>query len=163
MGTPSEPAAIQLEVGTADLVRGTVTRADGGTVRLTTRECDLLVYFVRHPSRTMTRDELLAHVWGYRDTVVSRACDNTVRRLREKIEVDPAHPVHVLTAHGSGYRFEPQGAERAPPPPDEAPEAGGLPLGERTLDLARRRVIGPDGVVELTATEAALIERLLRA
>jgi DNA-binding response OmpR family regulator len=46
-------------------------------------------------------------VWGYRSGIQTRAVDNTVLRLRAKIEVDPARPRHVITVQGVGYRFEP--------------------------------------------------------
>src|SRR5688572_8855624 len=87
-----------------DLGTGTVHR-DGQSVALTTREADLLRFLVEHRDRVVSRDQILAEVFGYHDEVVSRACDNTVRRLRSKIEVDPAAPDHLLTVHGTGYRL----------------------------------------------------------
>ena len=50
---------------------------------------------------------MLREVWGYRGHSRSRSADNTILRLRAKIEAAPARPAHVLTVHGVGYRFEP--------------------------------------------------------
>jgi DNA-binding response OmpR family regulator len=109
---------VRLTACTVDLVRDEVHR-DGATVALTPREAELLRYLVDHPRQVVDRSELLSEVWRFAPTAVTRACDNTVRRLREKVEVDPAKPDHVLTVHGTGYRFEPTArapvvAERAP-------------------------------------------------
>lgn len=78
----------------------------GHLVSLTAREFELLVFLTLHPLRTFTREELLELVWGYtygdRSTVTVH-----VRRLREKIEPDPAEPRWIRTVWGVGYRFEP--------------------------------------------------------
>lgn len=87
-----------------DLARGEVVR-DGAREALTTHEAGLLAYLDRRAGEAVSRDDLLREVWGYRAGVVSRAVDNTVARLRAKIECDPAAPRHVLTVHGIGYRF----------------------------------------------------------
>lgn len=75
---------------------------------LTTREFDLLAFLLRHPGRAFTRAELLEAVWGW-----SFGDDSTVtvhmRRLREKIEPRPQHPVRISTVWGVGYRYDPQG------------------------------------------------------
>ncbi|EXG81563.1 response regulator with CheY-like receiver domain and winged-helix DNA-binding domain [Cryptosporangium arvum DSM 44712] len=72
---------------------------------LTVREFDLLVHFLRHPGRVFTRADLLEQVWGW--TVGDQATVTVhVRRLREKIEVDPARPARIVTAWGVGYRYE---------------------------------------------------------
>ena len=55
----------------------------------------------------MPREDLLREVWGYRSSAITRTVDNTVLRLRAKIEADPARPRHVATVHGTGYRFDP--------------------------------------------------------
>lgn len=90
-----------------DLARETVERG-GRTARLTTQEALLLAYLAARPGRAVSRAELLKEVWGFRTGAVeTRAVDNTVLRLRAKIEADPASPRHVLTVHGTGYRFEP--------------------------------------------------------
>ncbi|MEQ1572444.1 MAG: winged helix-turn-helix domain-containing protein, partial [Myxococcota bacterium] len=147
---------MQLTTCTVDLVRQRVVRGDQ-VIPLTSREADLLRYLRRHPSRVVPRDELLVEVWGYTDAVVSRATDNTIRRLREKIERDPRHPDHVLTVHGTGYRFE---VGEAAAPGEAAP---GIELGACRLDLHTRRLIRADGVEELSEPEARLLTALVEA
>jgi len=75
------------------------------TISLTAKEFDLLLLFACHPGRVYTRAELLDLVWsvgyeGYEHTVNSH-----INRLRAKIEPDPAHPAHLLTVWGVGYKF----------------------------------------------------------
>ncbi len=89
-----------------DLVRRTVLR-DGETLTLTTKEVELLAYLSAHPGQVVSREDLLREVWGFRGHFRSRSADNTILRLRAKIEPDPARPTHILTVHGVGYRFEP--------------------------------------------------------
>jgi DNA-binding response OmpR family regulator len=81
-------------------------RRDGELVSLTSREFDLLVHLMRHPRRAFRREELLDQVWGFAYGDTSTVTVH-VRRLREKVEVDAAHPRHVCTVWGVGYRFEP--------------------------------------------------------
>jgi len=81
-------------------------RRHGELVALTSREFDLLVHFMRHPRHAFRREELLQQVWGFAYGDTSTVTVH-VRRLREKIEVDPARPDHVCTVWGVGYRFEP--------------------------------------------------------
>ncbi len=108
--------ALQLTSCRVDLRRRRVLRP-GITTRLTRNEAELLAYLVGCPENTASRDELLREVWGYAPSVNSRAVDQTVKRLRPKIEVDPTHPRYLITVHGLGYRFElPQEEEKAPVP-----------------------------------------------
>lgn len=100
-----QAAVLKLSDRTVDLVRGTIVGADGDSVRLTHREVALLSHLVERSPDTVDRDELLADLWKYSDTVVTRAVDIAVRRLRTKIEADPSSPQHVLTVRGEGYRF----------------------------------------------------------
>ncbi|WP_329393856.1 response regulator transcription factor [Streptomyces lydicus] len=95
-------------------------RADraGRQLSLTAREFDLLVFLMRHPGRVFSREELLHRVWGWEFGDLSTVTVH-VRRLREKIETDPAAPRLVTTVWGAGYRFDPSG--------DEAPAGGGTP------------------------------------
>jgi DNA-binding response OmpR family regulator len=72
---------------------------------LTVREFDLLVFLLRHPRRAWSRPELLEQVWGWNFGDQSTVTVH-VRRLREKIETDPAAPRRILTAWGVGYRYE---------------------------------------------------------
>ena len=81
-------------------------RRDGELVSLTSREFDLLVHLMRNPRRAFRREQLLEQVWGFAYGDTSTVTVH-VRRLREKIEADPADPRHVCTVWGVGYRFEP--------------------------------------------------------
>lgn len=74
---------------------------------LTAREFDLLYLLVRHPRQVFTRDQLLERVWGVDDYIDPGTVTVHIRRLREKIEKDPANPRVLLTVWGVGYKFEP--------------------------------------------------------
>jgi DNA-binding response OmpR family regulator len=78
----------------------------GQTVPTTVREFRLLEYLASHRGRVLTRDHLLDAVWKETPFVTPRSIDVYVRRLREKIEDDPRHPVYLKTLRGIGYRFE---------------------------------------------------------
>jgi DNA-binding response OmpR family regulator len=97
---------LQLSDRLVDLGRHEVRRGDTVLESLTTKEAELLAWLAERPSRAVSREDLLREVWGYRSSAVTRTVDNTVLRLRAKIEVDPARPRHVVTVHGHGYRFE---------------------------------------------------------
>ncbi len=77
---------------------------DDRALPLTTREHDLLDYLVRRPDRTIAREQLLADVWGWTVGDVSTITVH-VRRLREKLEADPAAPEIIQTVWGVGYRL----------------------------------------------------------
>jgi DNA-binding response OmpR family regulator len=79
----------------------------GRTLDLTAREFDLLYLFARHPRQVFSRDHLLERVWGISDFIDPGTVTVHVRRLREKIEVDPSAPRHLVTVWGVGYKFEP--------------------------------------------------------
>jgi DNA-binding response OmpR family regulator len=80
---------------------------DGRELVLTTREFDLLAFFLSNPGQVFSRKELLADVWGW--TVGDESTVTVhVRRLRGKLEDDPAEPLRVVTVWGSGYRYQPQ-------------------------------------------------------
>lgn len=76
-------------------------------IEMTSKEMEILKYFVQHPGQTITRDELLDKVWGYDIYPTSRTVDNYILKLRKKIEKDPGHPHHILTVHGMGYKYIP--------------------------------------------------------
>jgi len=82
------------------------TRA-GEPVSLTAREFDLLWFLASHPGRVFSRDQLMDRIWGYSSAVDTGTVTVHVRRLREKIETDPAHPRHLQTVWGVGYRLDP--------------------------------------------------------
>lgn len=77
----------------------------GERATLTAKEFDLLCHLASHPRRVFTRDELMEAVWGYAFSADNSTVTVHVRRLREKIETDPAHPRHLQTVWGVGYRF----------------------------------------------------------
>jgi DNA-binding response OmpR family regulator len=83
---------------------------------LTTREFDLLAWFVRHPGRVFTRTELMRSVWGW-DYGDESTVTVHVRRVREKVETDPAAPRRLVTVFGVGYRWDSR-QSRAQPGPD---------------------------------------------
>ncbi|MBC7879813.1 MAG: response regulator transcription factor [Anaerolineae bacterium] len=77
----------------------------GKSVELRFKEFELLAQLVECPGRVYSRDELLERVWGYDFEGGHRTVDVHVRKIREKIETDPTHPVHILTVWGVGYKF----------------------------------------------------------
>ncbi len=97
---------LQLDDVTIDLVQRLVTRADGGEVKLTHLEFELLVFFLRHPSQVFSRGQLFHLVWGQSVGSV-RTVDNFVGQLRKRFEANPEQPRHFVTVRGSGYRFDP--------------------------------------------------------
>ena len=103
--TGTGPTTLRAGLLEVDTVAHEVRRADE-LVALTAREFDLLVHLMRHPRRAFRREELLEQVWGFAYGDTSTVTVH-VRRLREKVEVDPASPRHVCTVWGVGYRFEP--------------------------------------------------------
>jgi phosphate regulon transcriptional regulator PhoB len=81
------------------------TRA-GKPLPLSTLEFRLLYFLASHPNRVYTRDQLLDSVWGADRFVTPRSVDACMRRLREKVEVDPENPHYLKTLRGAGYLFE---------------------------------------------------------
>lgn len=77
------------------------------SVDLTATEFNLLRFMADHPRQVFSRDQLLDHVWGFSDYVDPSTVTVHIRRLREKIEVDPSQPQKLLTVWGVGYKFEP--------------------------------------------------------
>lgn len=77
----------------------------GKALDLTAREYDVLCFLSAQPGRVVTREELMGQVWGYEYYGDLRAVDVAIRRLREKVEDDPANPCYVMTKRGKGYYF----------------------------------------------------------
>jgi len=102
--TPSE----QFSFGeiAVDFTRMHLTRA-GQPVILTAQEFKVLKFLTENPERVITREELLNAAWGYENYPSTRTVDNHMLKLRQKIEKDPAEPVHIRTVHGMGYKFVP--------------------------------------------------------
>jgi DNA-binding response OmpR family regulator len=88
-----------------DVLRREATRA-GEPVHLKPKEFDLLLYFMRHPGRAFTREQLLNDIWGYEFVGDTRTVDVHIRWLRQKIEEVPGEPKRLVTVRGTGYRFE---------------------------------------------------------
>lgn len=82
---------------------------DDVPVVLTAHEIKLLKYFLDHAERVITREELLNEVWGYTSYPTTRTVDNQILKLRQKLEIDPAQPLHFRTMHGIGYKFVREG------------------------------------------------------
>jgi DNA-binding response OmpR family regulator len=80
---------------------------DGRLLELTQREFDLLLFLARHPGQVFTRKQLMEHVWRYTFYADTSTVTVHIRRLRAKLELDPARPRHVETVWGVGYRFAP--------------------------------------------------------
>jgi len=78
---------------------------DGKLVVLTAQEFKTLQFLVQNADRVIGRDELLNEVWGYQNYPSTRTVDNHILKLRQKLERDPASPVHFRTVHGMGYKF----------------------------------------------------------
>jgi DNA-binding response OmpR family regulator len=103
---PRPPSAAGL---TADPAARRATK-DGAELALTLREFDLLTFFLRNPGRAFAREELMREVWGWDFGDLSTVTVH-VRRLRGKVEDDPARPRLIQTVWGVGYRFDPAGRE----------------------------------------------------
>ena len=87
-----------------DLRRCRVLRS-GKALEISSKEFDLLKYFICHAGETLSRDRLLEDVWGYENYPTTRTVDTHLVRLRQKLEPDPEQPQYFLTVHGTGYRF----------------------------------------------------------
>ncbi len=103
--TPKEDEILTLGGIEINLSSMTV-RVDGRNVLTTVREFRLLEYLATHRGRVLTRDQLLDGVWKETSFVTPRSVDVYIRRLREKIELNPRHPQYLKTLRGIGYRFE---------------------------------------------------------
>ena len=79
---------------------------DGETVDLTAKEYDLIELLMRNPRRVYSRENLMNVVWGYSYAGDYRTVDVHIRRLREKLERNPAEPEHIMTKWGVGYYFK---------------------------------------------------------
>jgi two-component system alkaline phosphatase synthesis response regulator PhoP len=90
---------------TINLVKHEV-RLKGDEVDLKPKEFDLLKLLCTNPGKVFTRDYLLEQLWGYDYLGDTRTVDVHMRRLRQKIEEDPASPRYLKTVHGIGYKFQ---------------------------------------------------------
>jgi len=105
---PDEDAEV-IKQGDLELdLKSYVVRKNGKPLDLTFREFELLRYLAAQPGQVFTREKLLEEVWGYEYYGDIRTVDVTVRRLREKVEDDPANPEYIITKRGIGYYFKKQ-------------------------------------------------------
>jgi two-component system alkaline phosphatase synthesis response regulator PhoP len=77
----------------------------GQVIDISSKEFELLKYFIVHSGETLSRDRLLEDVWGYDNYPTTRTVDTHLVRLRQKLEPNPDQPQYFLTVHGTGYRF----------------------------------------------------------
>lgn len=95
-----------IEFGTVKVnLRSMEVSRGSEAVTLTAHEFKLLRYFIENAGRVISRTELLNDVWGYENYPTTRAVDNQILKLRQKLEADPAQPRHLRTVHGAGYKF----------------------------------------------------------
>ena len=106
-GDADEAAETALESGPVrmDVDRHVVT-VRGGTVQLPLKEFELLQVLLRNADRVLTRMQLIDRVWGADYVGDTKTLDVHIKRLRAKIEQDPARPQHIVTVRGLGYKFE---------------------------------------------------------
>ena len=107
-GDLEELIATTVEAGPVrmDVDRHVVT-VRGQQVSLPLKEFDLLELLMRNAGRVLTRSQLIDRVWGADYVGDTKTLDVHVKRLRAKIEEDPANPVHLVTVRGLGYKYEP--------------------------------------------------------
>lgn len=101
---PSNTEKFAFDDTSIDFTKMEVVR-EGRTITLTAQEFKTLKFMVQNAERVITRDELLNEVWGYHNYPSTRTVDNHILKLRQKLEKDPANPVHFRTVHGVGYKF----------------------------------------------------------
>lgn len=98
------PKAVEIGLAQIDFDKGVIVNR-GESSNLTAQEIMLLQYLLRNPNRVISRDELLANVWGYSKGIETRTIDAFISRLRKKIEADPANPQYIVSIRGRGYCF----------------------------------------------------------
>ena len=102
-----EPESVILTAGPVRMdVERHVVSVDGSQILLPLKEFDLLEYLLRNSGRVLTRGQLIDRIWGADYVGDTKTLDVHVKRLRTKIEPDPANPRHLLTIRGLGYKFE---------------------------------------------------------
>jgi two-component system response regulator RegX3 len=99
------PAAIEAGPVRMDVDRHVVT-VRGEQIPMPLKEFDLLEILVRNSGRVLTRAQLIDRVWGSDYVGDTKTLDVHIKRLRAKVETDPAHPVHLVTVRGLGYKYD---------------------------------------------------------
>ena len=85
--------------------KGQVAYKGEVVIKLSTKELQVLQFLIQNEGSVVSRDQLLNEVWGYEVYPDTRTVDNFILNLRKKIEEDPAHPKHLITTYGAGYKF----------------------------------------------------------
>jgi two-component system response regulator RegX3 len=99
LGDPIHVGGVHIDPGRHEvLVRGQ-------TVDMRLKEFDLLMALVSNAGRVLTRDQLIDKVWGHDYVGETKTLDVHIKRLREKVEIDPSNPVLIVTIRGLGYKF----------------------------------------------------------
>lgn len=83
----------------------TYTKANGKLVYLTSKQFDLLYFLYSHSGQVFTKEQLYEKVWGYDDIPDASNMTSFIRKLRLKVELDPANPQYIITVWGVGYKF----------------------------------------------------------
>jgi DNA-binding response OmpR family regulator len=98
---PARFGKVMVDFARMQVVRG------GDPVQLKPTEFRLLAFFLQNPNRIFTRKQLLNAIWGSGVPLATRTVDVHIGKLRQKLEHDPAQPMHVRTVHAVGYKFVP--------------------------------------------------------
>ena len=101
---PSEPDEYSFGKVRLDFKRLQAFR-DNREIKLSSREFEIMKYFIRHEGEAVHRHDLLNAVWGYEAMPTTRTIDNFILDLRKKLEENPSKPVHILSVRDVGYKF----------------------------------------------------------
>ncbi len=152
------PRQLILGSGRVDLATRRL-EGPGASLTLSEQEARLLGHLASRAHRAVGRDELLRVVWGFSQSVPTRAVDNAIRRLRTKVEPDPAKPVHLLTVRGLGYRLVAE-AVRSPGPVVSPVPRAATNLPKRERDAFVGRIEDLDALATLFAEGATAVTLL---
>ncbi len=146
------PATIEGGPVRMDIDRHVVS-VNGTQVQLPLKEFELLEMLLRNVGRVLTRVQIIDRVWGSDYVGDTKTLDVHIKRLRAKIEPDPAKPVHIVTVRGLGYKFEAEGSPLRPDAPEAGTRrgyasgawcrAGRSPVGQWPSDSPSSAFVGP--------------------
>ena len=106
-GTEIDDASDILELGAVRIdVERHIVSVEGQQIKLPLKEFDLLLMLMRNAGRVLTRGQLIDRIWGSDYVGDTKTLDVHIKRLRAKIEKDPANPIHLMTVRGLGYKFD---------------------------------------------------------